>query len=57
MSTKLKRMTLTFLSEWDEDFDKLKKEQFYDKPKSEMIRYLIQQGLEKVKNDKRTRIE
>lgn len=57
MSTNLKRMTVTFLPEWDEDLDRLKKEQFYDKSKSELIRYLIQQGLEKVKNDKRTRIE
>lgn len=45
MPTELKRMTITFLPEWENDLRSLKKEQFYDKSKSEMIRFLIQQGL------------
>lgn len=49
MSTKLVRTSVTLLPEWEEDLKKLKQEKFYDKPKSELIRYLIQLGLEETK--------
>lgn len=44
-----KRMSVTILPEWEKDLDKLKQEKFYDKPRSEMIRFLIELGLEKSK--------
>lgn len=51
MSTELKRMTISLMPEWDEDMRNLKKEQFYDKSKSEMLRYLIQIGLKVAKEE------
>lgn len=44
-----KRMTVTILPEWENDFDKLKREKFYNTSKSELIRYLIKTGLDEVK--------
>ncbi|ODM03174.1 hypothetical protein [Eisenbergiella tayi] len=44
-----RRMSVTILPEWEHDLDNLKREKFYDKPRSEMIRFLIQLGLEKSK--------
>lgn len=46
MATSMKRMTVSFPAEWESEIAKLKKERFYDKPTSELIRYLIQKGLE-----------
>lgn len=54
MSTKLVRTSVTLLPEWEEDLKKLKQEKFYDKPKSELIRYLIQLGLEETKKPSKT---
>lgn len=45
MSTYNKRTTVTLLPEWESTLNKLKKERFYNKSKSEMIRYIIGLGL------------
>lgn len=42
----MKRITVTLLPEWKEPLSKLKREKFYDKPKAELIRYLLKLGLE-----------
>ena len=42
---KNKRMTVTLLPEWEEELNILKKEDFYNTSKSELIRYLIKTGL------------
>lgn len=49
MATKNIRTTVTLLPEWEKDIDTLKKERFYNKSKSEMLRYLIQLGLDEAK--------
>lgn len=50
--TDKKRLMITIDDETVAAIDKLKKEKFYDKPFSEMYRYLIQLGLEQTKGDK-----
>lgn len=52
MSTKLKRLSVTILPEWEKELDRLKKEKFYDKPTSELLRYLIKEGLRSSKRTK-----
>jgi hypothetical protein len=42
-----KRMTVTLRPEWSESLVNLKKTKFYDKPQSELLRYLIELGLER----------
>lgn len=54
MSTKLSRTTITIPNEWESELRSLKQEQFYDKSKSELLRYLIQQGLEQIRKSKAT---
>lgn len=54
MSTKLSRTTITIPNEWESELRSLKQEQFYDKSKSELLRYLIQQGLEQTRKSKAT---
>ena len=49
---KSKRMTVTLLPEWEEELNFLKKEDFYNAFKSELIRYLIKTGLEQIKKEK-----
>lgn len=51
MSTKLKRISITLLPEWEEPLKKLKQMWFYDKSQSELIRFLIQRGLTDIKAD------
>jgi hypothetical protein len=50
MATKMKRTSVSLLPEWNNDLKKLKKEQFYDKTHSEMLRHLIKLGLLASKN-------
>lgn len=52
MSTKLKRISVTILPEWEKELNKLKKEKFYDKPRAELLRFLIEQGLKRAKETK-----
>lgn len=54
MNKKVIRTSVTLLPEWEEELRKLKQERFYDKSKSELIRYLIQLGLEETKKSSRT---
>lgn len=49
MTKKAIRTSVTLLPEWEEDIERLKKEKFWDKSKSELIRYLIKLGLEESK--------
>jgi len=46
-----KRFLVTQQSDWDERFDRLKQERFYDRSKAEMVRYLITKGLEAVERE------
>lgn len=46
MATQLPRLSITMKTEWDEDLDNLKRTEFYDRPKADMLRYLIELGLE-----------
>ncbi len=52
---KNKRMTVTLLPEWEEELNILKKEDFYNTSKSELIRYLIKTGLNQIKKEKNLR--
>lgn len=56
MATEKKRTLVDILPEWEDKLDKLKRELFYDKPKAEMMRFLIATGieatLEKIKTGK-----
>lgn len=45
MSTGLKRFTISVTSEMEEKLNALKKEKFYNTNQTEMIRYLIELGL------------
>ena len=49
MSTSKKRLSITLQPEWEPVMDKLKKDKFYDKPYSNVIRHLIELGLKAVK--------
>ncbi len=50
MSTSKKRLSITLQPEWEPVMDKLKKDKFYDKPYSNVIRHLIELGLKAVKH-------
>lgn len=52
MTTSKKRLTLTLLPEWEPVLIKLKQEKFYNKPFSEMLRHLIELGLNQIKENK-----
>lgn len=52
MGTLMKRISVTIPNELEKDLDKLKQEKFYNKPQSEMLRYLIRLGLQKSKEIK-----
>lgn len=41
-----KRLTITLLPEWEQKLDHLKQDQFYDKSKADMLRHLIELGLQ-----------
>ena len=45
-------VTVTVPEEWEKDLDSLKKDEFYDKTRADMLRYLIKLGLEESKKDK-----
>lgn len=49
MGTLMKRITVTIPTDLEKELDKLKKERFYNKPQSEMLRYLIRLGVQKSK--------
>ena len=49
MATQLKRTSLTLRPDWDEDLNRLKKEMFYNKTFSDLLRYLIELGLDTAK--------
>ena len=46
MSAAKKRMSITFSPEWDDKLQKLKKERFENASTSEVLRFLIQKGLQ-----------
>ena len=46
MSTEHKRITFVLTPDIEAQIDKLKKEMFYNQTTSDMIRYLIQRGIE-----------
>lgn len=52
MATKMKRFSISIPKELKPELDALKKKVFYNKPQSEMIRYLIGLGLSANKSDK-----
>lgn len=45
-------VTVIVPEEWEKDLDSLKKDEFYDKTRADMLRYLIKLGLEASKKDK-----
>lgn len=47
-----KRTMVTLLPEWEEVFDRLKKERFYNASQAEMLRYVIGQGVAAIKKEK-----
>ncbi len=51
MSTDMKRFTISITPDIEQGLNKLKKEQFYDKAQSEMVRYLIKLGLNFVSSE------
>jgi hypothetical protein len=46
MSTNLPRLSVTLKPEWEPELDELKRTVFYDKPRADVLRYLIDLGLE-----------
>lgn len=52
MSKYPKRAMVTLLPEWEQELDKLKKEQFYNDTQAEMFRYIIGRGLASIKKEK-----
>lgn len=49
MSTKMKRVMLSITPELEQGLNVVKKESFYDKPFSEVYRYIFALGLEAAK--------
>lgn len=45
MATELKRMTFAVTEEMESELNRFKKEKFYDKNNSEMIRILVSAGM------------
>ena len=52
MSTYSKRTMVTLRPEWKSELDQLKKEKFYNDTQAEMFRYLIDLGLNSLKDEK-----
>lgn len=52
MTTCAKRVMVTLLSEWEQELDQLKQEQFYNDTQAEMFRYIIARGLDALKQEK-----
>lgn len=52
MAAYSKRAFVTLRPEWEPELNQLKKEQFNNKPQSEMFRYLISLGLEAMNQGK-----
>lgn len=46
MAVILKRLSISIPKELELDLDRLKKEQFYKEPQSEMLRYLLRLGIQ-----------
>lgn len=49
MTQQKDRMMVTLEPEWKDELDRLKKEVFYDKPKSAMVRHIMAKGLKAIK--------
>lgn len=49
MATDMKRVMLSLPKDLASKTDEVKRHQFYDKPYSEMYRYLLQRGLDALK--------
>lgn len=49
MATDMKRVMLSLPKDLASETDEVKRHQFYDKPYSEMYRYLLQRGLDALK--------
>ncbi|MEG1761439.1 MAG: hypothetical protein RR115_08610 [Hydrogenoanaerobacterium sp.] len=52
MATDMKRVMVSITPELEEGLDAVKKDQFYNKPYSEVYRYIFSLGLEVVKEQK-----
>lgn len=52
MSTDLKRMTFSVTSEIEESLKSFKKEMFYDRSQSDMIRTLVSAGMRALETEK-----
>ena len=52
MSMYPKHAIITILPEWEATLDELKREKFYNNTQTEMLRYVIGIGLERVKEEK-----
>jgi hypothetical protein len=49
VATEKKRTLVDILPEWEGDLDQLKRQLFYDKPKAEMMRFIIALGIQAAK--------
>lgn len=58
MATEMKRMTISITKEMEPLLDKVKKNLFYDRSHSEMIREIIMAGLEVIdKKEEKNKVE
>lgn len=53
MKAKMKRFMVSITPDLEQDLDELKKERFYNKPYSEVYRYVLAQGLKAVATQKK----
>lgn len=52
MATELKRMTFVVTPEMEEPLEEFKREMFYDRTQSDMIRELVSAGMRAMRNKK-----
>lgn len=50
MATDMKRFTISLTPELERDLDDLKRREFYNKTQTEMVRHLIEKGLQSMNN-------
>ena len=50
MATDMKRFTISVTPEMEKSIEKLKKSEFYNKPYSEMYRYILNAGILAIKD-------
>ena len=54
MTNMTKRFSISITPEMQKELDKLKKDKFYDKPQSEMVRFLILAGIKAAAAESKT---